>query len=263
MGLLSTIGSFFGPVGTAVGAVGDYALGKDDASDANSANADQAREARDWQTNMRGTAYQATVKDLQAAGLNPMLAYSNGATQTPGAAVSAPMQNKGLQSTQQSLNSAQSANQTAQLENVRAQTGLIKAQEAKTLNEIPQITTSTTNMAQQTENLKTVLQKTQAEIEQVRQATKTGYQQELTQVQSRNLMQAQQELAEIDNKLRSYQISNTEAETKFKTIVTHLQQLAVPGAQNEADFEKGISGELSPYGRAIKSILQAVRSVIK
>lgn len=46
-------------------------------------NAKQAQIARDWQQGMRQTAYQDTVKDLQAAGLNPVLAASNGATSTP------------------------------------------------------------------------------------------------------------------------------------------------------------------------------------
>lgn len=35
------------------------------------------------QKELRGTAYQDTVKDLKAAGLNPILAMNNGATATP------------------------------------------------------------------------------------------------------------------------------------------------------------------------------------
>lgn len=47
---------------------------------ARSYNRKQAEAQRDWNRMMRQTAYQDTVKDLKAAGLNPILAASNGAT---------------------------------------------------------------------------------------------------------------------------------------------------------------------------------------
>lgn len=43
-------------------------------------NSAQAREQRDWQERMRATAYQTTVKDMIAAGINPILAAQLGAT---------------------------------------------------------------------------------------------------------------------------------------------------------------------------------------
>lgn len=46
-------------------------------------NSLEAQKSRDWSRMMRQTAYQDTVKDLQAAGLNPILAASRGATQAP------------------------------------------------------------------------------------------------------------------------------------------------------------------------------------
>lgn len=49
------------------------------------AQAKEAKRAREWAEMMRATAYQTAVKDLEAAGLNPMLAYAQGSASTPGA----------------------------------------------------------------------------------------------------------------------------------------------------------------------------------
>lgn len=52
---------------------------------AKSYNSKETELARQWQRAMRKTAYQDTMEDMKKAGLNPILAAQNGATNTPSA----------------------------------------------------------------------------------------------------------------------------------------------------------------------------------
>ena len=59
---------------------------------ANEANRDIASQANEFSAQQFATRYQTTGKDMQAAGLNPMLAYSQGASGSPTGQVGAPQQ---------------------------------------------------------------------------------------------------------------------------------------------------------------------------
>jgi hypothetical protein len=84
------------------------------ASANNEFNAQQAQMNRDFQQQMSSTAYQRATADMQAAGLNPMLAYMQGGASTPAgssaAAQSVQVQNPAAAASQSYSNMA-SANQ--------------------------------------------------------------------------------------------------------------------------------------------------------
>ena len=83
-----------GGIGSALsGAIGGLFGGDDGQHKAE----EEAARVRDWQRMMSDSAYTRVVKDLKNAGLNPMLAYSQGGASTPGG-VQAPTFNRTMNS---------------------------------------------------------------------------------------------------------------------------------------------------------------------
>lgn len=243
MGLFSGIGSFFGPIGTVLGGIGDDLLGRDDAENANTTAYAQQRQ-------LRQTAYQDTTQDLQKAGLNPMLAYSNGATS---AAAGPPVLNKGLQSSQQNSaqavvanTSADTTNKQAQTEQIKAQTDLIRAQTQNT-------TTSTGKIDQETKNL-------QQDISRILAQTDNLHANSRNQTDQAELYRYQSALAKTQQQLTAGTINYQEAQRQLVEIQTKLQRLEVPGKENQAEFENKL-GDAARAGGAAGSIVKGISSV--
>lgn len=144
------MGLFDGAIGSIGGSLIGGALsflGQSSANNANreiaqqttEANAAQAQLNRDFQERMSNTAYQRAVKDIETAGLNPMLAYSQGGASTPsgatGVAAQATMQNTmsdaGRQFGEAVGKGAETAMKYAQIKNLHEQNQQIQATTAR------------------------------------------------------------------------------------------------------------------------------------
>lgn len=88
-----TVGGYFGgPTGAMVGGglgtgIGGFFDDQLANRQANSYNSDEAALNRQFQMDMSNTSYRRGMADMQAAGLNPMLAFSNGGASVPTGAV--------------------------------------------------------------------------------------------------------------------------------------------------------------------------------
>lgn len=262
MGFFSGIANIAGAVATATGnpgigaglsALGGY-LGQ---QDTNSANAAQFAQANAFTKEMYQNRYQWQVQDLQKAGLNPMLAYTNGA---PTVSSSSPiaMQNPS-DAANRSLetNNATSLNR-AVVEKTQADT---TASKAVALN---QQTQASLNSAQEAK-VKVDTALSEANADNVKadtylksfQTALISAQQDLAAAQaSKNYQDIQESKARIEQIQSS--IRQISADILMKNSLTALydirrtaESFSLNGLRNQSEFDSSDYGKSMPFLRAV------------
>jgi len=252
MGLLGGLGSVVGGLTSmpwlgALGGALDSVIDKGDAAhsqgEANAFNAAEAQKTRDFQERMRSTQYQTAVKDMQAAGLNPMLAYSQGGAGTPSGATSAPAVAKlgtGMSSARQS------ADTVAALQSVEASKAQVEQVKATTDKIRSETMTQTLNSAMLQAQLDNVLAATEN-----RDADTSNKKAEW----KGKVSDSAQKFEQLDADVRANTFS---ADSARRKALSALTQMEIPKAKADQDFYENL-GRANPYLKQIFMLMQMLR----
>lgn len=222
----------------------------------------EAQKNRDFQDQQSSSVWQRGVKDMEAAGINPMLAYMKG-----GAPVTSGAQASGSQATSggmqrmtdvisPAVNSAVNIQQTlASVDKIRAETKNVEADTLVKLVQPANVEAQTTQSIASAGNLYASTQKLSAEFDQVMRATDLLREQIKTEPQRRYNIQAERDLnemryhliqAETDYKRGAITVQSWERElVRAKAII---EALGIKRAQNLSDAEDTeFKRDVSPF----------------
>lgn len=184
-GLLPFAGSIISGLMASEGQEDTNAMNMQIASNNSAFNAQQAQLTREFQERMSSTAYRRAVDDMKGAGLNPMLAYSQGGASTPSGATGqavqpAPMQNKAAAGVAAAAQAAQvqqalaSTEKTkAEVDNVKADTSLKAAQYTHQISSSGHLDAVRDNIRQEMTAFADRLQQLREKTIQIREQTHT------------------------------------------------------------------------------------------
>lgn len=215
---MAWIGPTIGAVGSLLGGV----MGSSGQRDANRKNLQIAREQMKFQREMSNTAYQRGVKDLEAAGLNPMLAIRGAdAASTPQGA-SATMENENAELGRGVASAAQVVNQKLQNELLVKQIEL------------------TGSSAREKEAQTSLLQETKEKVNH----------------EIANVME-QLNLLQKEGKQRDFELNEMNPLVKaYQEFVNKQMALSIPPLEADAKFWAMAEEE----GKAMSFIMEAVRN---
>jgi hypothetical protein len=131
----SLVSSAFSAIKPFQGLIGDVATGY--------SSVREAERNREFQEEMSNTSYQRAVKDLNAAGLSPMLAYSKGGASTPSG------------STADSVKFGETGQRTASSDLSKAQVDVAKSQELVNIQTAKQVAAQAAKTALEVEQMPT------------------------------------------------------------------------------------------------------------
>ena len=253
MGLLSGIGDFLsGGVGSLISAGLNF-LG---AKDTNDTSMQLSRDQMAFQERMSSSAYQRAVADMQAAGLNPMLAYSQGGASTPGGAQPPKLENPMAAASSSAMQAAQTLSAIQGVESQKAQIDNVRATTAKIQSETLTNRLHTAKMqAEISELLERANAQFQGAVPQEKRVSQVEAQTRQADRQAELFDQLAQ-LRQLEVTLEGDTFSSNVARRKAENAILVLD---LPRARAESKFYEGV-GELNPYIRQAVEFLSGANS---
>jgi hypothetical protein len=211
-----------------------------------------------FQERMSSTAYQRAVQDMQSAGLNPMLAYSQGGASAPMGAMPQ-VENTAASAFQGSQISAMVDNLRAMNEKIAAETKNVESQTAVNLAQVPYLEQQTRTSVSSAANLeaqsKNILERLEKQMpEEVHKLISEAI---------RNFETTTNLNAQTRNLYETFALIKQQVKTeRERTAVTRaeaeLRALDIPKARNEAGvqedwWKKNVSPYLGDLGAVTNS----------
>lgn len=206
----------------------------------NQANIAASKEQMDFQERMSSTAYQRAVADMKTAGLNPMLAYSQGGASTPVGSMPN-IRSSAEAGVSSAMQAANTSAVLAQVNKTKADTANVEADTALKLAQAPLIAAQTGAQVSSAGHLDSLR-------DQVRQNMT------LFDEQYRKLA-AEAEGAKLDTLKKGSEAywfqQNARNTASALASQAKLLGLEIPAAVNEAAFEESTLGQASRYSNFV------------